>query len=198
MPWGCSVWPAYWSVGPDWPNAGEIDILEGVNNQTWNQYTIHTGSQCVLPANFAGIDASASPMGTTCTSSNGANSGCGFQNNDPNSYGAGFNAAGGGVLAHEWNSWGVKIWFFTRDKIPADITSGHPNPTSWETPTAAWPSKFCDFSSALHDHTLVIDTTLCGDWASSAYSGTGCPGTCQEAVANPANFARMFLLLYSP
>lgn len=22
MPYGCSVWPAYWSVGPDWPAAG--------------------------------------------------------------------------------------------------------------------------------------------------------------------------------
>ena len=24
MPFGCGTWPAYWLLGPDWPNNGEI------------------------------------------------------------------------------------------------------------------------------------------------------------------------------
>lgn len=89
---------------------------------------------------------------------------------------------------HEWNSQGIKIWFFPRNEIPIDITEERPNPSSWSLPVAAWSSKFCDFSSALYQHSLIIDTTICGDWAGPAYPNSGCPGTCAEAVADPSNF----------
>jgi len=189
MPHGCSVWPAYWSVGPNWPNAGEIDILEGVHNQPTNQYTLHTGSACALPTNGTGIDATGNLIYNGCQSLPTDNRGCGFLDSDTRSYGSGFNSAGGGVLAHEWNSQGVKIWFFPREEVPADITKKQPNPSSWGVPIAAWSSKFCDISSALYQHSLIIDTTICGDWAGPAYEGSGCPGTCAEAVADPSNFA---------
>jgi hypothetical protein len=28
------TWPAYWLCGPNWPQGGEIDIIEGVNLDT--------------------------------------------------------------------------------------------------------------------------------------------------------------------
>jgi hypothetical protein len=39
-------------------------------------------------------------------------------------------------------------------------------------------------------HSLVIDTTLCGDWAgnSNVYASSGCPGTCAQAVSKASNF----------
>ncbi|CAG8327901.1 unnamed protein product [Penicillium nalgiovense] len=41
----CGIWPAYWTSGPDWPNSGEIDIIEGVNGQKSNAVTLHTVTQ---------------------------------------------------------------------------------------------------------------------------------------------------------
>ncbi|KAJ3563751.1 hypothetical protein NP233_g8741 [Leucocoprinus birnbaumii] len=189
MPFGCSVWPAYWSVGPNWPNAGEIDILEGVNNQTNNQYTLHTGVQCNLPSDGKDIDASGNLMWYKCLSQPTDDRGCGFSDPNVNSYGAGFNAAGGGVLAHEYNSDHIKIWHFPRDQIPDDIKAQKPNPSSWPHPVAAWDSQYCDIQKAVFQQTLVLDITLCGDWAGPAYAQSGCPGTCQQAIADPANLA---------
>lgn len=35
-----------WTFGDDWPNQGEIDIIEGVNLQTKNDVTLHTSNGC--------------------------------------------------------------------------------------------------------------------------------------------------------
>ena len=43
---GCGTWPAYWLCGDNWPNNGEIDIIEGVNTQNFNQMTLHSKANC--------------------------------------------------------------------------------------------------------------------------------------------------------
>lgn len=41
MPEGCGTWPAIWETDEsDWPNGGEVDIVEGVNNVSPNQSTL--------------------------------------------------------------------------------------------------------------------------------------------------------------
>ncbi|KAG8743611.1 hypothetical protein FRC10_011674 [Ceratobasidium sp. 414] len=44
------------TVGPNWPHGGEIDIFEGVHENTKNQATFHTASGCRIehPENFTG------------------------------------------------------------------------------------------------------------------------------------------------
>jgi hypothetical protein len=102
-------------VGNNWPSEGEIDIIEGVNLNTFNQMTFHTGAGTTCStSNLGSSDFSgASLMSQTCASSQGADSGCGFQDKSTESYGVGFNAVGGGVFALEISSAGSKICAFT-------------------------------------------------------------------------------------
>jgi len=80
------------------------------------------------------------------------------------------------------------MWHFARNEIPLDIIAGRPDPSLWPIPQAVWSSDTCDIESDFYEHTLTLDTTLCGDWADGTYANSGCAGTCAEAVANPENF----------
>lgn len=124
---------------------------------------------------------------TNCASIN-SNDGCAVLDTDARSYGAQFNAVGGGVFAHLWDSNGIRIWHFARSDIPQDISAGNPNPSGWGTPAAVIAPAKCDMTK-FHDHNLIINIALCGDWAGATYQGAGCPGTCSQAVANPQNYA---------
>uniref|UniRef100_A0A914DZ49 GH16 domain-containing protein n=1 Tax=Acrobeloides nanus TaxID=290746 RepID=A0A914DZ49_9BILA len=48
MPVGPGTWPAYWFIGPDWPNNGEADIIEGIGGNTKNAVTLHTADGCTM------------------------------------------------------------------------------------------------------------------------------------------------------
>lgn len=101
MPTGCGTWPAFWMNGPTWPQTGEIDIVEGVNNYTNNQATLHTGSGCQMPStNAAALNITGNVVGgTNCAALQTGNEGCGIRASQTNSFGAPFNSAGGGVYA---------------------------------------------------------------------------------------------------
>ncbi|PGH04610.1 endo-1,3(4)-beta-glucanase [Blastomyces parvus] len=195
MPGGiCGTWPAFWTFGPNWPESGEIDIIEGVHEQAGNLMAMHTTSGCsIKPGKFTGsiqypnchVDAPGQPR----------NSGCSITSSDRTSYGAGFNANGGGVYATEITASAVTVWFFPRSAIPADIRAGTPNPGSWPTPMARFQGA-CDIAAHIKQQKIVFDTTFCGDWAGSVWSTSSCAGkapTCREFVQyNPAAFKEAF------
>ncbi|KAH9965273.1 glycoside hydrolase family 16 protein [Russula dissimulans] len=196
MPYGCSVWPAFWTVGDNWPNGGEIDIVEGINNNQQNRYTLHTGSgtDCVIPSRAPtssdGRPAfTADVLRTDCRSSQKNDAGCSLSDPDSNSYGQGFISAGGGVFALlRDDSTGIKIWHFARNSIPPDAHSDQPDPSSWPPPSAFLSTADCDIASHFSSQYLVLDTTLCGGWAGGAYRSSGCPGSCTNYVRKGENF----------
>ncbi|KAG1047237.1 hypothetical protein G6F43_010305 [Rhizopus delemar] len=196
VPTGCSTWPAYWLVGPSWPTNGEIDILEGVHTQTKNTITLHTDNRCTM-AGVAQSMTGTSSQYKDCdvnASNQPSNTGCGVTDSRNNSFGSGLNNIGGGVYILLWNT-SIQVWFFPRNAIPKDITSGEPSPSEWGLPVADFPFGESCSSTAFKNMNIVIDLTFCGDWAglSSATSEYNCPVDCNAFVQNnPSAFTSAY------
>ncbi|USW54883.1 Putative glycoside hydrolase family 16, concanavalin A-like lectin/glucanase domain superfamily [Septoria linicola] len=184
MPGGiCGTWPAFWMVGPNWPNGGEIDMLEGVNDQTMNDVTLHTGPGCSI-TNNGGFSGELKYTG--CASSGDNNTGCQIGATSTKTYGSGFNTNKGGVYATEWTSNYISVFFFPRGSVPDDVLGNSPQPSTWGTPIAKF-SGDCDMASAFTDQQIVFDTTFCGDWAGKTWSSSSCSAkadTCNAFVEN--------------
>ncbi|AFR98888.2 endo-1,3(4)-beta-glucanase [Cryptococcus neoformans C23] len=198
LPYGCSVWPAFWSygAGATWPEDGEIDVIEGVNMGFSNQMALHTEDGCSLGSSgssFSGI-----VNDTSCYYEANDNSGCGVTETNDASYGAAFAAAGGGVFVTQLAESGISIWFFSRPDIPDAISNADNeiDTSTLGTPSAYWGTDTCDITKFFGDQSLVFDITLCGDWAgkSNILSSTGCSAlsgsdTCYTTyVLNASNY----------
>ncbi|KAF8168078.1 glycoside hydrolase family 16 protein [Crassisporium funariophilum] len=190
-PWGCAVWPAFWTVGGNWPWGGEIDIIEGVHDNQHNQVAWHTAPGCHLDTNasFTGTVSSAGGHNhTNCDANINDNSGCGITEWSRASYGPYFDSQGGGVFVMKWDENDISVWSFYRAAVPTDITDGRPNPSEWGAPSARLLSTQCNITQFFGNHSIIFDITFCGDWAGNSYATSGCPGTCEERLMDPKNF----------
>lgn len=126
MPEGCSTWPAIWESGLDnYPNDGEIDILEGADGVTPNSVTAWTSAGCTIPDTSARTQ-TGSTDGTECDVDGGI--GCAVWDPLQQSFGAPFNANGGGWFAMERTDSFIKVWFWPRDGYPpADVLNNSPS-----------------------------------------------------------------------
>ncbi|KAF8970935.1 glycoside hydrolase family 16 protein [Flammula alnicola] len=195
MPQGCGTWPAIWETKEsNWPTGGEVDILEGVNDQSPNAATLHTAAGCTMPA-------SRSETGTAgqlnCDTSVNGNAGCGVKFPTTTSYGPSLNSVGGGWYAIERSSTYIKVWFWARNdgSVPAEVQNPgqQTNPNNWGVPAAYFPNTSCSISQFFQEHNIIINLTLCGDWAGNVYSQSGCPSTCVDYVNNnPSAFQNAY------
>jgi len=196
MPTGCGTWPAWWLVGPNWPNGGEIDIIEGVNVDSTDTTTLHTSNGCTMNG-----EASSLFSGRWSTGTNGQpalncfisapnqnnNQGCGIIGG---SYGEPLNSQGGGVYALEWTKGYIRSFYFPRNSIPKDVNN--PNPDNWGKPVAHFVLGNNCPNNKFQNMTMVINLTFCGDWAGNVFA-TQCPGkgACNSYVQNnPGAFTK--------
>ncbi|KAH8822653.1 laminarinase [Flagelloscypha sp. PMI_526] len=178
MPQGCGTWPAVWETDEaNWPNKGEIDILEGVNDVSPNQATLHTTSGCTMPASRT---ETGTPQQNDCNWAVNSNAGCGVRlTGESNTYGPGFNNNGGG--------------FYAVERTNSFIKGSSVNTDNWGTPSAYFPNTSCNFPSFFGPNNIIINLTLCGDWAGATFNGDGCSGTCVDYVNNnPSAFTNAY------
>ncbi|KAG8934496.1 hypothetical protein FRC02_009843 [Tulasnella sp. 418] len=81
----------------------------------------------------------------------------------------------------------INLWFWGRNEanIPAEVRNGAStiNTSRWGTPYANFVNNNCDISSKFGPNNIIINLTLCGDWAGSVYPSS-CPSTCVDHVNN--------------
>ncbi|KAF7954401.1 hypothetical protein EAE96_005523 [Botrytis aclada] len=210
----CGTLPAFWTVNAtNYPQYGEIDILENINEKTVSLQTLHTEEGCYISGNQYSTQLKDNVTTYNCDDSatssifgaQDATSACSGTNPDPNSYGTTFNSNGGGVYAMQWTSDVIRMWNFGPDAIPADITAGIPDPSTWDLPVFTTEGGVCDIDGLFANHKIIFDTTFCGGYAgqtgfwqeTTCYDAEKYP-TCDSYVgANPEAYKEAYWLINS-
>ena len=206
MPYGCGVWPAWWLDGPNWPNNGEIDMIEGINLRSVDQATLHTNDGCYYTENEANI-AKVNMTGTWHSYNCSYQPGCSIVA-ESGTYGGSLNNIGGGVFAVEINdNIGIRIWFWDHDNTPSDVVNKIPNPNNddWGKPFGFWPNyDNCNMAEHFKEMRIIFDLYYCGwsgndpTWKSECSDDNG-PAkgqTCEEFVMNnPSYFMDAYWLI---
>lgn len=199
IPAGCGVWPAIW-FGQDsnqklpngepgkWPQNGEIDLIEQVNDTNRNSTTLHIAPQ--NPQCTPTFKVPLSGGDPTCSTADN-NIGCGSATKIPNTFGKDFNTNYGTngattVLKWELNK-SITAWFIPP---PYDDVTGpfgtSPDPSKW--PDPYFNAEFNNTTCPILNQQLIFNITLCGVWAGdSPVWGQNCPnkGSCNDYIHTP-------------
>ncbi|GAA6062619.1 hypothetical protein JCM10212_002213 [Sporobolomyces blumeae] len=191
MPQVCGAWPAIWSTGDNWPQGGEIDIVEFVSHQSMNSFSVHTGDGCWAGSSgYTGRAMLATQNALNCAAEQTSAQGCGFRTTRNNTAGMGANFNGGGVYVVEWSSAGIKAWMFERDQVPNDLKSKTPDPASWTKPDMYISSSSCDPSTYFSPQNFIVNTELCGTWPDGTWSqDNSYAGQSEGSCAETTGFA---------
>eukprot|EP00435_Cladocopium_sp_Y103_P024388 s340_g6.t1 len=179
LPVSCGSWPAFWMFGEDednvWPEWGEFDIMEWIHEEESVSTTLHTKANCTQKHLYPGWHMKArwnkgkwpSVDASDCfvhADGQWTNQGC-SQRGMHGSIGEGFNAAGGGTYAAEWDpiAGHMRVWIWQAGQEPEDVINKTPNPELWGQPEFYFSLKDDCHPDHFKNMKLVFDITFCGD-----------------------------------
>ncbi|KAF2817289.1 glycoside hydrolase family 16 protein [Mytilinidion resinicola] len=206
----CGIWPSFWVIDLDSDASNdlpysEIDIIEGVALQDYNEISLYTSHQCTLSVNNR-RELGNHPRFNCFQTADESLPGCGI-NAPPNTFGDTFNAHNGGVWALQVEAHDIRVFFFPHGRVPTDIAAGNPNPDGWGNAVLDWKPDQCDIGRAFKKLNTVFNIAFCGDnYEDAAWGGedwTGCARktgvkTCEEWVArNPRAFKEAYFVINS-
>jgi hypothetical protein len=145
--------------------------MESINQgNQGNQMTLHTTGECSM-----GVKRKMTGEADQddCNYAKNMNVGCGVTG-QKDSFGKELNSNGGSIMAMEWRHAGIRMWQFPRNATPEDITAKNPNPKTWGTATADFPSTRCNIDSHFRNNSIVINIALCGDLVYGTWAKSGC------------------------
>ena len=138
-----------------------MEQVNVVSSDAYNQMSLHTSAGCTMNSKRK---QSGTTLSTSCVNSTNDNEGCGV-NAGSGTFGPGYNANGGGILALELRQAGIRMWQWARGDIPADISARTPDPSVWGEATADFPSTNCNIENHFRNQTIIVNISLCGVWA---------------------------------
>lgn len=206
IPAGCGTWPAWWLTNDPWPTHGELAIIEQIHGVGQNNFVGHTAEACDVPAPSSSFLGSWKPSvpwvadpSTDCTLASNAQ-GC-AANLPPGTFGAPFNAGGGGAFALVWDGEGARMYFWSAacGGPPPDLAPGAaPQPASWGLPMARFDfsDAACPLPRPLHGHQphllrhlgwlhLLAAMRLCARPQLRRLRAQQPPGLCRRVLGHP-------------
>ncbi|KAF1731227.1 putative endo-1,3(4)-beta-glucanase [Beauveria bassiana] len=161
----CGAWPAYWTLGEDWPNNGEIDMYEGWNLNTVNKPALHVGTEDRVGRCLLDSSAQAEIVSANCDNKFEdrvrAWEGQGCQVEEVND--GIWASEDGGIQALEWTKDAIKLYTWQIGKAPKNIDSDAPDTSSWGKPSVQVSSSGCDLSRAFGNQTILFTLPFCGN-----------------------------------
>ncbi|CAJ1407187.1 unnamed protein product [Effrenium voratum] len=166
VPYGCGVWPALFTLASkgEWPNGGELDMLEYVNMDV-SKASFHTGGSCQLAphvVNELGSFPDRNDMNYDCVTDYPDRLGCA-----PNKWMKSSEdwAHSPGIVATQWTDDFIKLFYIPEAEIPQDIKDEKPEPTSaWDRWLFSW-YPLAGTSCKVEAQKLMMQINFCGDWA---------------------------------